>query len=234
MRCLKFYKTFGFDTQESLTKNQRIKFNKFVFENYFKPRMEECKDKKTVVELSEKDIKFIENFSKKKISAKIKEWGEVDNKFRMKRELTGASIEYGLLKFFGKEKEFDDSVVDESHKRNYPDLLPLGVVCDVKGSSINHTPLVFNSKRTYVCHVGKYKGIRYRCSNIIGITDHKFVWLLGIASPIVLKEYTDDNLIIMAKNSSKTGFYGANKLENIPIDWDEFKKTCSDKSLFLS
>jgi hypothetical protein len=233
MICESFYKSIGLNNPKSLGRSDRIRFNRYVFQNYFVPKMEDCKDKGTKLQLSPQDLRFLENFAGKKSSAKEKEWRGIDNKNRIKREMTGACIEYGVLKLFGREKNFDDSIVDQSYKRNHPDLLPLGILCDVKGSSVDNVPLVFKQSRTYVCNFDKYKGRRYRCSNIIGITDHLTVWLLGIASPRVLEEYVDDNLIMIADNTTKTGFYGVDQLEDIPLDWDEFKSVCSEKSLVL-
>jgi hypothetical protein len=233
MICEPFYKSIGLSAPKPLERNDRVKFNRYVFQNLFIPRMAACKNKNTLLELSSQDLKFLTNFAERKVKAKTKEWRGFDDKNRSKREMTGACIEYGVLKLFGKEKEFDDSIVDASYKRNHPDLLPLGIVCDVKGSSVNNVPLVFKQCRTYICNFDKYKGKRYRCSNIIGITDQKSVWLLGIASPRVLEEYVDDNLIMMAENTTKTGFYGVDQLEDIPLNWDEFKKVCSVKSLVL-
>jgi hypothetical protein len=38
---------------------------------------------------------------------------------------------------------------------------------------------------------------------------------------------------MIAENTTKTGFYGVDKLEDLPNDWDVFKKLCSEKSLVL-
>jgi hypothetical protein len=233
MACEEFYKSIGLSAPTKLERSDRVKFNRFIFQNYFIPKITECKLKNTLIELNEKDLKFLNDFADKKAEAKTKEWRGFDDKNRSKRELTGACIEYGVLKLFGKENQFDNSIVDQSSKRNHPDLLPLGILCDVKGSSMNNVPLVFKQSRTYVCGYEKYKGKRYRCSNIIGITDQKSVWLLGIASPRVLQDYVDDNLIMIAENTTKTGFYGVNQLEDIPLEWDSFKTFCSQKSLIL-
>jgi hypothetical protein len=195
--------------------------------------MELCKEKQTLVELNKEDLSFLESFCEQKVKAKTKEWRGVDDKNRAKREMTGSCIEYGLLKLFGKQDKFDNSIVDASYKRNHPDLLPLGVLCDIKGSSMHNVPLVFKSSRTYVCNVGNYKGRRYRCSNVIGITDQKNVWILGIANPRMLESYVDDNLIMIAENTTKTGFYGVDKLKDIPLYWDDFKQMCSEESLIL-
>ena len=229
MICESFYKSIGIAPGQPLERNDRIKFNRFVFQNYFLPRMNNC----LKLRLSIEDLKYLEDFSERKVKAKNKEWKGFDDKNRAKREMTGACIEYGVLKFFGKEKQFDDSIVSDSYKRNHPDLLPLGIICDVKGSSVHNVPLVFKDTRTYTCNLGSYKGRRYRCANIIGITDQKTVWLLGVASPRVLEQYVDDNLIMVAMNTSKTGFYGVDQLEDLPTDWDDFKSMCSEKSLVL-
>lgn len=233
MVCKEFYTSIGLSKPEKLERNNRIKFNRFVFNNYFLPKMSECENKGTLLKLTERDLKLITDFSERKVKEKTKEWCGVDDKNRIKREMTGACIEYAVLKLFGRESDFDDSVVDQSYKRNHPDLLPLGILCDVKGSSINNVPLVFKQSRTYVCNFEKYRGRRYRCSNIIGITDQKSIWLLGIASPRVLEEYVDDNLIMIAENTTKTGFYGVNYLEDVPLNWKDFKKLCSKNSLVL-
>jgi hypothetical protein len=233
MICKEFYKTIGLKKPAPLNRSERVKFNRYVFDNFFIPRMSICESSNLTVTLNDDDLKFLENFSIKKTEAKTKECNGVDNNNRAKREMSGACIEYGILKFFGKEKEFDDSIVTSSYKRNHPDLLPLGIMCDIKGSSINNVPLVFKSTRTYACNFGKYKGRRFRCANIIGITNQKFVWILGIASPRVLEDYVDDNLIMMPEIKTKTGFYGVKQLINVPKNWSEFKEVCSKNSLIL-
>jgi hypothetical protein len=193
--------------------------------------MEFCEKNGKKLKLTKRDKELIENFSLAKAKAKEKEWKGFDNKHRAKREMTGASIEYGLLKFYGKEKFFDDSIVEKSARKNHPDLLPLGVICDIKGSSINNVPLVFKTTRSYVCEVGKHAGKRYRCANVIGITDNDHVWLMGIASPKILETCVDDNLIMIAENTTKTGFYGAAELVDLPKTWKEFTGLCSELSL---
>jgi len=218
-----FYNSIGLQEYQPLTKNQRVKFNRFVFKNIFKPAIDNCK---VIIELTELELAFIENFIKDKVVVKQQESNGFDNKHRLKRELTGACIEFALLKYFKKQTEFDDSIVKSSKKKNYPDLLPLGILCDVKGSIINNVPLVFKDKRSYTYQDGKNKGKQYKCCNLIGITNHKTVWILGIATPEILKEYVDDNLIMFSENTSKTGFYGVNQLIQLPKKWNDFKKIC--------
>ena len=118
MICQEFYSSIGLAQPQPLERNDRVKFNRFVFENFFKPRMESCKDKNTVVELSNEDLDFLERFAEKKVKAKTKEWKGVDDKNRAKREMTGACIEYGLLKLFRNEYQFDDSIVDASDRKS--------------------------------------------------------------------------------------------------------------------
>jgi len=233
MICEDFYKSIGLSRPQPLDKSDRIKFNRFVFQNYFLPKMEKCKEMGHYIQLSESDLKFLKSFCDKKVKAKNQEWKSFDNKNRAKREMTGAGIEYAVLKYFNKENEFDDSIVSDSNKRNHPDLLPVGILCDVKGSSMNNVPLVFKRRRTYTCNIGNYMGHRYRCANVIGVFNQDFVWLLGIASPRILEECVDDNLIMMTNNTSKTGFYGIDQLEEIPSNWNDFKIKCSEKSLVL-
>ena len=226
-----FYKSLGVEDGSPLTKHFRVKFNHFVFDNIFLPRMKVCEDNNHKLTLTKKDKDLIEAFAVAKSIAKEKEWKGFDNQSRSKREMTGAAIEYGLLKFYGKQSQFDDSIVEKSYKKNYPDLLPLGVICDIKGSSINNVPLVFKTTRSYICEIGKHKGKRYRCANVIGITDNDVVWLLGIASPKVLETCVDGNLMMIAENTTKTGFFGANELVSLPKTWKEFTKVCSELSL---
>ena len=225
-----YYKAINLDIGVPMEKPQRIKFNRFIFEKCFRPQMKKCEENGRIITLTDKDKKHLEDFVTKKAAAKTKEWGGFDNQQRSKREMTGASIEYGLLKFYGKQDKFDDSIVDKSSKKNYPDLVPLGVLADVKGSSINNVPLVFKKTRPYVVLTGKHKGKEFKCVNVIGITDHEKVWLLGIASQNVLEKYSDTNLIMIAENTTKTGFYGALKLLELPKTWIDFKKLCLEKS----
>lgn len=231
MMTTNFYKSLGVEEGSPLTKHFRIKFNHFIFDNLFLPRMKLCEENSQKLTLTKRDKELIEKFSVAKVKAKEKEWQGFDNQKRAKREMTGASVEYALLKFYGKEKYFDDSIVAKSSRKNYPDLLPLGIICDIKGSSINNVPLVFKTTRSYVCDTGKHIGKKYRCANVIGITDNESVWLLGIASPKVLETCVDDNLIMIAENTTKTGFFGAHELVVLPPTWKEFSELCSKLSL---
>ena len=225
-----FYKSVNISVGTPMERKDRVKFNRYIFEKCFRPQMEKCEESGRIITLTDKDKKHIEDFSNKKAIAKAKEWKGFDNQMRSKRELTGASIEYGLLKFYNREDKFDDSIVDKSSKKNYPDLVPLGVLADVKGSSINNVPLVFKKTRPYVVPNGKHKGKEFKCVNVMGITDHEKVWLLGIAPQNVLEKYSDTNLIMMAEITTKTGFYGALKLIELPKLWTDFKKLCLEKS----
>ena len=225
-----FYKSLHLNVGDPMERSNRVKFNRFIFEKYFKPRMLWCEENNRVVVLTEEDKKYLEDFAAKKVVAKTKEWKGFDNKMRSKRELTGSAIEFGVLKFYGKEEKFDNSIVENSSKKNYPDLVPLGVLADIKGSSLNNVPLVFRKSRPYVVKEGKNKGREFKCVNVLGITDQDKVWLLGIASQEVLEKYSDTNLMMIAENTTKTGFYGVDHLLDLPDKWSEFKKLCLEKS----
>lgn len=224
MTTLDFYKENKIEIGTSMSSTKRRLFNNFVYENIFIPKMLYAESKGLKLSLSQTDRELIENFAKLKSVAKEKEWRGVDDKKRIKREMTGAAIEYGLLKYYNKQHLFDDSIVDKSSMKNHPDLLPIGALLDIKGASTNNTPLVFKESRSYICKSGIHAGKRYHCPNLIGITDNESVWLLGIASPDVLSTYVDDNLMMIAENSTKTGFYGANELIDIPSDWSELQR----------
>ena len=212
-----FYTSINKKQGEPLSSLYRRQYNNFVFENLFLPRMSVSPK----LELNKKDKDLILKFATEKAKAKEKEWRGVDDQKRIKREMTGAAVEYGLLKYYGDEQFFDNSIVEHSSFKNHPDLLPHSVLCDIKGASINNVPLVFKKTRSYECKTEPYIGKRYHCPNIIGITDNDTVWLLGIASVDVLKYCVDDNLMMIAENDTKTGFYGALELVDLPKEWKE-------------
>jgi len=112
-----FYKSVSVAVGDPMERNDRVKFNRFIFEKYFRPRMEKSEKEGRVIVFTDKDKSLIEDFAIKKTEAKTKEWRGFDNKMRAKREMTGAGIEYGLLKFYGKGDKFDDSIVDKSSKK---------------------------------------------------------------------------------------------------------------------
>jgi hypothetical protein len=227
MYLTEFYNYISKAPGECLSQTNRVIFNHFVTENLIQPRLLS----QNIVELSPSDLKNIENFALRKAKAKDIEWNGVDASKRVKREMTGATVEYALLKKYGRESYFDNSIVARSSKKNYPDLLPLGACCDVKGSSVNNVPLIFKTSRSYVCDVGVNAGKRYKCPNVIGVTDTENVWILGLATPTVLEQYSDENLIIIAENTTKTGFFGFDKLIDLPHTWESFVKLCWQSSI---
>jgi len=212
-----FYEYVDRPSGEPLGDTNRKIFNSFVWDNLIQPLLIPSNQ----ILLTKQELKRLEDFAIRKVKAKDTEWNGVDDGFRMKREMTGAIVEYALLKKYGKKEHFDDSIVTKSSLKNHPDLLPLGIFCDVKGSSMNNVPLIFKESRSYTCSFGPYK-----CPNVIGVTDHTNVWLLGIASPEVLQTYCDDNLIKNAENTTKTGFFGFKQLIQLPNDWETFNQLC--------
>lgn len=219
-----FYEYIGKPIDSPLGSTNRNNYNAFVSEELIEPHLKLCKQ----LELSPKELEQIKTFALLKSKAKGEEWAGLDDYARIKRELTGATIEFALLKKYGRELYFDNSIVARSSTKNYPDLLPLGVYCDVKGASFRNVPMVFIEDRTYT----DKDGTKYKCPNVIGITNNTEIWLLGIASPEILRTYVDRNLIkddsAFSEAVKKTGFYGFDKLIKMPDNWDAFVKICND------
>lgn len=216
--CEPYYKSLGIEPSR-LSQNERVHMNRWITKVCFDPHMKTCPQ----VSLNESDMSVIHKFVNSKAKAKNKEFISRFNKSRMKRETNGAVCEYAALKFYGKEKSFDTSIVSDSRQREYPDFLPLGVCCDTKGSELGMVPLVFKEERKYKDEEGEYD-----CPVIIAICNGYRVWLLGIASPDVLKNYVDDNLVVMDNEDipSKSGFFGVPKLIPLPTEWEKFKEVC--------
>lgn len=207
-----------------MTSPQRQAFNRFVFANCFVPRMDLSEQRGWKIVLTEREKARLEKFCRAKVVAKDKESGGFDNDNRWKREMSGACVEFASMKFYGIEDNFDYSITDKSFEKDYPDLLPYAV-CGTKGSHVDQVPLVKKTFKSYVCHLEGFEGKRFRCADIIGVTDHDVVWLLGIASPEILSKYVDDNLFMTNSNSAKTGFYGALELIDVPPSIGELQQT---------
>lgn len=219
-RLLNYYQSI------KINKDDRVRFISYIFDTFYRPRMKLCEELGRIVTLTESDLKFLSEFTENVVKEKCGKGFGFDNDNREKREMTGSCCEYGILKYFNKEHLFDNSIVENPKERNYPDLFPLRIYCDVKGCSFDSVPLVFRESRSYICPSGKHKGKKYKCSNVICVTDNKKVWLLGIASCDILKQYSDNNLIKNVDNITKTGFYGVDKLDMLPDTWEEFGMVC--------
>jgi len=214
MRCKSFYESIDIAPQPLEDMKRRFQFNQWVYINLIKPRMSVC----PVVPLTGEDFKVICPFYKAKEQAKHDEWAGVDDHNRLKRELTGACGEYGSLKFWGWEDRFDAEIVGDSRKKSFPDFRPFGIQCEIKGSALGNVPIVFRENK---------------CSNLIYTTDHKKVWLLGIATPEVLKTYVDDNLRLTFARPDKIGFYGFAHLVDAPSSREDLKSLCEKFRLDL-
>ena len=208
-----------------MTIYERRLFNESVYENEFKPRLKLSEKNKWVMVLDSKELTRLRKFCEKKVKAKNQESHGYDDENRIKREMTGACVEFAARKFYGISEDFDDSITFNSFEKDFPDFLPYAF-CGVKGSYIGQVPLVKKIHKSYICQLtdSVFKGVKFRCADIMGITDHKTVWLLGIASPEILNTYVDDNLFITDSNGSKTGFYGASKLIDIPDTIENLQK----------
>jgi hypothetical protein len=206
--------------------------NKEAFKQ-FEARMKVCPR----IELSEKDAVFLWDFSLRKAQRKSGEYGDTDGRQMATRNMCGVSGEFASLLYYGQEEYFDDSIGSSwsydqpdwwnspPHKKHLSDpCIPL----EVKSSHRGNVPLVKKKEKSFKCDVTGCKGKRYFCPNLICVVENKTVWLLGLASPAVLAEYIDDELIINAKNWEKTGFYGVDHLIDIPPTWDELRAVCAD------
>lgn len=213
-----FYDYIGKPIGTVLGRTNRDLFNHYLSENQILPKME----KSEKIQLSINDICFIKKFAIAKMSAKEAEFNGRDDDYRLKREMTGATIEYTLLKKYGKESYFDNSIVAQSKLKNYPDLMIVDIMCDVKGSDPKNSPLIFNKERCY-----SVNGNQYYVPNVIGVTDNSSVWLLGIATPEVLHNNSDVNLVKIAEPFQKTGFYGFDKLIDLPNKFADFSNLCN-------
>lgn len=227
------YKLADSKIDDNFTQNKRFDFIQTIFEKLFIPKIEQSKKIGLVVDLYEKEIEFIENFVSKKVMTKEKEWQGCDMLNSFKRNMTGAIIEFALLKFYNKQEKFDCSITSKSHEKYYPDLMDIGILTDIKGCSWNSVPLVMKKQKSYLMKNGNYSGIRYKCSNIICVRENNNVIILGIASPKILSEYTDENLVGNCSNPNKTGFWGVNELLDIPNEWNNLIDICN-KNVILS
>ena len=64
-------KPLDYPTPEPLRSIRQICFNRYVFENFFKPKLEYCKANDLFIELTKNDLGFIENFIIKKPKQKL-------------------------------------------------------------------------------------------------------------------------------------------------------------------
>ena len=219
-----FYNRHKISIGTSMEDYRRRQYNRFVLEKEFEPRIQLSKQRGWVVGFTPKEFQRIENFAKKKSKAKSWESKDKDDNNRIKREMTGACVEFAARKFYGISDDFDDSITLRSADKDFPDLFPYAV-CGIKGSTIGNTPLVKKVTKPYTCKLeGFCNNKKFRCADIIGLTDQKQVWLLGIASPDVLGKYIDDNLFLTDSNKDKTGFHGASMLVDMPVDIEELQK----------
>lgn len=199
--------------------------NTDAFGTYFEPRMLTCPR----VTVSPQQYKFVEDFVARLWARKIKEY-PWDAKNIIERNIIGRLCEYAFLSAYRQEAYFDDSIGQSTsyttpdlwhsppHKKKLPDPL---IPTDVKGSRFGNTPLIEKQLKSVVID-----GVRYLCPDVICVSDYKSVWILGIASPTVLKTCSSVDLIKNANNSRKTAFYGADKLVPVPKTWDELREVC--------
>ena len=204
--------------------------NESVFSQFFEPRMSKCPK----VRLTDQQMKFVHDFVARLWQRKIQEYPQ-DAKNIIERNIIGRMCEYAVLGGYGKTEYFDDSIgysteyetpdfwLTPKHKRHLPHpYIPV----DVKGSNAAHrnTPLV--EKQLKMIEIN---GCRYNCPDLmcLGNSTTGEVWMLGIASPEILKTHCTTSLIKNANNSKKTAFFGGDKLIDVPKTWDELRTLCT-------
>lgn len=215
------YKQLGHSSDDILSENEKRKLSKLIFQKYVDPKLKEAESSGWKITLSDKDLEYINETSEIRLK---KYKSGTDNKNLSKRWNTGLCVEYALFKKYKKLQYFDRENVKNKNKKYIPDLaIKSKIISEIKGSFLNNFPLVTKKTQCYKLPNNKF----VRCSNIIGVTDHKNVWILGIASPEMLRTYIDDNLILMSINSNKTAYYGISNLLSMPRTWMELKKICN-------
>lgn len=197
-----------------------------MFGQFFQPQMEISPRITLTDEMKEIARKFV----KVKWRRKIAEYPH-DAEQIIERNISGAYGEIVLYYVYGKPEYFDNSI-GESLDYNTPDMwespknkkhLPnLRIPADIKTTQYGNVPLISRNIPN------KLDGISYYCPNIICVTNFESVWILGIASPSVLREYSDTNLIINADNPKKTGFFGGDHLIRVPSTIQELKEICDN------
>jgi len=219
------YKKINKKADESFDEYERFSLIRMAYIECFLPRMRFAKEKGWVIKLSPDELSFINDFSRRKTEAKNKEWGNVDSRSRSTRDTTGAKFEFGCLKYYGHQKDFDNDIVEHSFKKDYPDLQMLGILSDVKACHPNSVPLIKTT--SFKIKSGEHEGKRFKCSNIIGVVDDYMIYILGIATTETLGKYVSKNLNGSVTNPEKIGFYGAEYLINLPSSWEELTSFCN-------
>ncbi len=200
--------------------------NEDAFIKYFGPRMRTS----VKVEVPMEKMEGLREFVARKWQRKIKEYPQ-DARQIVDRNIIGILGEYAVLQHYGK-TEYLDTTVGDSWEYQDPDLwkspkdkvrLPdPKIPVDIKTCRIGNVPLI---KRGHITVT--LDGVRCQCPNIICVSDFKNVWILGVASPSILRTYVDDALIKSANNPDKTAFFGADYLEPLPKTWDELRDVCN-------
>lgn len=165
--------------------------------------------KRPFVDIPEEYKKKTEEFNKEYVDCKkaeIEKMKHNDNQQLYKRATTGRLAECAVEIYL--HKNFTDWTIGKSEDYNYADLEPGGLPIGVKCSSFGNYP-TFDPDTTepqIICirlSVEKEKKER--------------IFILGLASPEILREYSDINLILDDNlrekkkpngNYAKTAFYG--------------------------
>ena len=175
------------------------------------------------VEITPEERKKIEQFLEKKNAAKIKEYEEQGNpdvgKIRT-RGLTGVMGEYAVIKFLGYDWRYFDTDIGNSKEFDYADLKPFGYNLGVKSATKYNAPAVPENPKygQVICTVDSYKNT---------------VYILGFATPDIMRAYSDKSLIkdMNLKEKPKTGFYRFDQLKRLTSPRDIPEYAVADKTL---
>ena len=155
-----------------------------------------------LIELEDREVERIEDFCDRVIEAKIKE-SQYDRDYTSmrKRFYTGTAGELAVEKYLETQGVVDWTIGDSKlyHKA---DLTSIGVDAGVKTVEFGMFPIVF--KESYSPEI------------ICILWKKKWVYICGIASPYVLDNHQDINLVLdqrLKDKGTKSAFWGFNQLK---------------------
>ncbi len=166
-----------------------------TYEDYVKPFSKNF----IRIKITEEELKKIDDFVKKIIKEKIKEsHHKVDNGQEYKRFFTGIMGEVAIEKLLN--INTINWTIGNSNFYNEADLNSININIGIKTVEYGKFPVIHkNVKR----------------AEIINIRWKNYIYICGIATQEVLRNYQDDNLIIsplLRARGTKSGFFGFNNL----------------------
>lgn len=155
------------------------------------------------VQLGVEDYNRAAEFASRVITAKASEQHhQADGDREQERWVTGILGEMAMERFLG--SPFIDWTVGNSDDYNRADLAGLNVAAGIKTVKRGQYPVVHRDPQR---------------PEVILVRDGLAVHVCGLASPEVMRQYADENLILNARlraRGTKTGFWGFAEL--VPFD----------------